>query len=62
MNMNEIPLLPPWADEPAVSRAADMIMADISAHLSIINQKVTSNAPQLISETEAYLRHIAEGW
>ena len=60
------PLLPPWADDAAVTSAGERLAGEISAHLAFTvirtDTRVQQDAPVLIRETEAVLARTIEGW
>ncbi len=57
-----MPLLPPWATEKEVLSAADDIVRGFRAHCEYINYQVETYGPKLVEQTEAFLKHEAEGW
>lgn len=58
----QTPLMPAWATDKMIEDAVTEVVFDIKVFHARIDQFVTEHAPKLVEETEALLKHEAEGW
>lgn len=58
----DTPLLPTWATDQTIKREADALYFEYVTYIKAIYKLADDYAPLLVAESEAMLRHIAEGW